>query len=311
MTATTKCPICSADAEGQEDFRTDDLRVTCDVCGRYAITRHARTNLPHELDEAQRSHLSAVTRRASDEGAPLLLRSDSLRTVLDENPRPPGPVEMMELLLGFVGRKAPIAGQAADVRESDYPIAFARGPAELAFLLSSLEGLGWIKRGSTQESRGRFHVTIDGWRRLAELKTKPRQSRTAFVAMSYEASLNDAWERGFKATLHALGYDPVRVDREEHNEKVDDYMIARIRESAILIADATGHRNNVHWEAGFALGLGIPVIWTCRQDEIEKASFDTRQYHHVTWTDPDDLAKKLRARIEATITDRPAPRTNN
>ncbi len=35
-----------------------------------------------------------------------------------------------------------------------------------------------------------------------------------------------------------------------------------------MIADFTGHRGGVYFEAGFAHGLGIPVIWTCREDQL-------------------------------------------
>ena len=40
----------------------------------------------------------------------------------------------------------------------------------------------------------------------------------------------------------------------------------QIRKSKFLIADFTGQRGGVYYEAGFAYGLGLPVIWTCRKD---------------------------------------------
>ena len=55
---------------------------------------------------------------------------------------------------------------------------------------------------------------------------------------------------------------------------------------------------NVHYEAGFAHGLGRPVIYTCREDCKDYLRFDTRQIHHIFWTDADDLACQLQARLE-------------
>ena len=72
-------------------------------------------------------------------------------------------------------------------------------------------------------------------------------------------------------------------------------------ESGLLIADFSGHRQGVYFEAGLAMGLGIPVIFTCRDTDIDIAHFDTRQYNHVTWYDPADLCSKLEIRISATI----------
>ena len=57
----------------------------------------------------------------------------------------------------------------------------------------------------------------------------------------------------------------------------------------------------MYFEAGFAMGLGRPVIWTCRKDDIDNAHFDTRQYNHIVWENEKELYEKLKNRIEATI----------
>ena len=64
-------------------------------------------------------------------------------------------------------------------------------------------------------------------------------------------------------------------------------------------------RGGVYFEAGFALGLSIPVIWTCREDMIKHVHFDTRQFNHIVWTDADDLFTKLKNRIGAVSGDGP------
>lgn len=69
----------------------------------------------------------------------------------------------------------------------------------------------------------------------------------------------------------------------------------------MLIADFTKQRGGVYFEAGFAMGLGIPVIWSCRSDDINNLHFDTRQYNHIVWNDYSDLRTKLVNRIKATV----------
>jgi hypothetical protein len=69
----------------------------------------------------------------------------------------------------------------------------------------------------------------------------------------------------------------------------------------LVVADFTGHRGGVYFEAGYAQGRGIPVIWCCRKDDIEHAHFDTRQNNHVTWTTPAELRELLKNRIAATL----------
>jgi nucleoside 2-deoxyribosyltransferase len=120
--------------------------------------------------------------------------------------------------------------------------------------------------------------------------------------MWFDKSIDPAW-KAIEAGIRNAGYEPLRIDRKEHNNKIDDEIVAGIRRSKFLVADFTNHRGGVYFEAGLAMGLGLPVIWLCRQDDLEHAHFDTRQYNHIPWEigKLDELSKSLKNRIEATI----------
>ena len=79
--------------------------------------------------------------------------------------------------------------------------------------------------------------------------------------------------------------------------------------SRFLVADftqgETGPRGGVYYEAGFAHGLNIQVIFTCRKDALEKVHFDTRQYPHIVWETPQELRDKLAKRISSVLGDGP------
>lgn len=47
------------------------------------------------------------------------------------------------------------------------------------------------------------------------------------------------------------------------------------------------------------MGLGIPVIWAIRRDEISKMHFDTNHYPHIVWENENDLREELEAAILA------------
>jgi nucleoside 2-deoxyribosyltransferase len=141
----------------------------------------------------------------------------------------------------------------------------------------------------------------DGWRRLKQLRLREVDPDSAFVAMRFTDDLRDVFAEGIEPALLSTGFRSIRVDLIEHNGKIDDRIVADIRKSLLVVADFTGHRQNVYFEAGFALGLGRHVIWTCRDSDIGQAHFDTRQYNHVVWCDAADLRERLRNRIEATI----------
>ena len=112
---------------------------------------------------------------------------------------------------------------------------------------------------------------------------------------------NAVYEQGFHKAITDCGFVPVRVDMIHHNDKIDDRIVAEIRKSNFLVADFTGIRGGVYFEAGFAMGLGLPVIWTCRKDFVDQVHFDTRQYNHIVWETPEELYNSLKDRIEATI----------
>jgi hypothetical protein len=92
-----------------------------------------------------------------------------------------------------------------------------------------------------------------------------------------------------------------RVDKAQHNEDINDKIIAEMRRSKFMVSDFTGHRLGVYFEAGFMLGLGRGVIFTCKEGEIGQAHFDTSHRNHVIWKDAADLREKLKTRIQGTI----------
>ena len=168
------------------------------------------------------------------------------------------------------------------------------------------------KKYAREEMHGCI-LTVKGYARLAELETTDTESSKGFVAMWFHASTNDAWEQGIKPGIEAAGYEPSRIDQKEYVNKIDDEIIAEIRRSRFVVADFTqgedGASGGVYYEAGFAHGLDIPVIFTCKKNALDKVHFDTRQYNHITWETPEELREKLAARISAVIGD--GPRKDN
>ena len=135
---------------------------------------------------------------------------------------------------------------------------------------------------------------MKGYDHLEELRNVAPDSSQAFVAMWFNESLSEVWEQGIKPAITDSGHEPFRIDQTEDIGKVDDLIIAEIKRSRFVIADFThddGVRGNVYYEAGFAHGLGISVIFTCREDLINEAHFDTRQYNHIVWDTAEDLRK--------------------
>ena len=155
--------------------------------------------------------------------------------------------------------------------------------------------------------------TLDARLWVEEQLRERGTGQQVFVAMWFDPTLDNIYKEGFKKGIAQAGYAPYRVDQDaHHSDKLDDRVLAGIRQSRIMVADFTCEEitreggdkpeglpnGNVHYEAGFAHGLGLPVIYTCRQDCKGYLRFDTRQINHIFWRDAADLARQLQVRLK-------------
>jgi len=308
----TTCLVCGA-LVVRTDYGSSSPSYPCRACGPYRLTEYAAQRFHEAVGMAygtptllQNHHLLSAVLRERHEltGAEVPVASlDELRAAA--RPLPDGYLGGVDRVLVYAADHLPrLGGKATLVPQFDYPLAYARDPAELVGIVElgvEMKYLHMYRKGNQADDPVEVSPTVDGWRRLQEIRTRRVERRQAFVAMAFADDLAPAYADGIAPALEATGYRPYRVDRVEHNDKIDDRIVAGIRQSGLLVADFTLHRGGVYFEAGLALGLGLPVIWTCRRDDIGNAHFDTRQYNHIVWDAPADLLAKLRARIEATL----------
>lgn len=151
-------------------------------------------------------------------------------------------------------------------------------------------------------------------------------SKQAFVAMwfnrdenikEYKYDMQKVYEQAIEPAISTSKdtYTAMRIDCKEHCNDINDEMIAEIRKSKFVVADLTGYRGGVYFEAGFAYGLGLPVIYTCNQEWLntqkddkgniirEGVHFDLNHRNMILWdyNKLEDFKEALRKRIEAVI----------
>ena len=146
-------------------------------------------------------------------------------------------------------------------------------------------------------------ITPKGYAYLDSLSHYTTSSQIGFCAMWFDESVLPIWTNAIEPAIKGAGYDAKRIDTDHHNNRIDDEIIAMLRRSKFVVADFTGQRGGVYFEAGFALGLGLQVIWTCKNTELNDVHFDNRQYNFVIWEEGklDVFRVALQNRIEATI----------
>ena len=309
-----RCPIWNTVATDESEPGRDGMSLNSPRAGgRYFISRSAAAMVV-SLDERLKARLTSwlVDQRCSGIRRPEVMTSsiDDAARYRDLTVR-----QRVDRLLGFIAKRSPQIGTTFSLTSQETTCAAmawseSSNMEEVRFLLGYIEKRGWLETGESVPDQ--YVLTIDGHARLAELEAKDTGSSRAFVAMWFDPSMDDAWEKGIKPGIEDSGYEPIRVDKTEFNERIDDEIIAEIRRSRFLVADFTQDgdraRGGVYYEAGFAHGLDLPVIFTCRKDVIDNGliHFDTRQYNHIVWETPGELRRRLAERIAATIGDGPS-----
>jgi len=121
--------------------------------------------------------------------------------------------------------------------------------------------------------------------------------------MSFADELETVYADAIAPAIRESGFEPLRIKDENvpSDVTINDAILAAIKRSKFTIADFTDNRNGVYFEAGYALGLGQKVIYTCRNADFESIHFDTNHYQYIVWETPEQLKKGLIDKIEVFI----------
>jgi hypothetical protein len=157
-----------------------------------------------------------------------------------------------------------------------------------------------------QRAKDVYHIdriTFEGLEYLESINVPNALLRQVFVAYWFSDEMFRIYDDYIVKAVREAGFDPVdaRVSSDKAERKIDDEIVSFIKGSKFLIADFTNNRGAVYFEAGFAMGMGLPIIWACKdnKDDVDKLCFDTRQYPHIVWKDGPDFYQKLLKRIQA------------
>jgi nucleoside 2-deoxyribosyltransferase len=295
---TFDCYICHLENQESQGIGALDhsFKVNCQRCGKYLITNEALSLLP-SLDKKYK--LSAWVRDINERSQTIPnIKASTIKTLINSFPDYT-PIQRQLILMRSVERRTDYPGKSTPiVPKNDYPLAWATCEKELNYYLQNLVDRKLLNLPSKGHSEindiiNDVAISASGWEYLEKHSKIAAISDQAFVAMSFSESLYDIWKNSIKAAIEKAGYKAYRIDNEKHNERIDVKLMAEIKNSKFLIADVTDQKQGVYFEAGYALGLGIPVIWSCRQDNLEKVHFDTRQYNHIVWQNEEQLKEVL------------------
>lgn len=325
MTDTTKCLICQAPIKEPEPLNwvNDSLDgYSCPRCGDYwvgsytkgCIQDRLRDPIHNTLDEQKVAKLSHWVRTKHEANMPneqgrrkLIILDKKLIDSIIKSPRP-SPAEQADKFVLWLGDNIEYADHYIEANKfSIQAIIGAINESEFDFVLSHLKDKGIIKT-KTAVGRGNTAVTLsfEGWEYLQKLKLGSVDSQKAFMAMQYDdAQLDIIVEETFKPAVKQTGFDLFKLPDRPKAGLIDDRIRTEIQTSRFLISDLTHENRGAYWEAGYAEGLGKPVIYTCEKKKFKrlKTHFDTNHHLTIRWDadNPGEVAEELKATIRATL----------
>lgn len=305
-----RCSVCNNGlGSPPKETANDSTIIDCHRCGLFEVTNSLLSSLPRKLEgnESRRAVLShAMHRMRRDSGKPVVLTTDIVKRLPDM--KLPSPTEQAETLILRLGEKS-AASEYHNVMTPDYGSAIgAIGHEGLKFIVEHLVSEGVLQRGPRSGVSLIARLTFKGWQRFDELKRGKAAGMKAFMAMKFnEPELDRVFNEAFVPAAAEAGFRLAKLDDEPRAGLIDDRMRTEIRTSRFVIADLTHQNAGAYWEAGFAEGLGKPVIYTCGSKEFRDRGthFDTNHHHTVQWSveNIEQASKLLKATIRATLPD--------
>jgi hypothetical protein len=299
------CPVCLQSSQ-QGKYSTEWLSVNCPNCGEFIITQEAKLEAQHKIsnDETNKARASHGIRKRAASGQQVKVYSYDINSLLETEL--PSIMEQADNLLSHFasGTKEPGKSQRIAASEEWIGVTGAISKASVDALLGYLTNENYLLIPNTGQMRT-YCMTVRGWVHYEELQKQAKDSTQAFMAMKFGEPELDAIVDGiFRPAVAQTGFRLQKLNDEQSAGLIDDQLRVHIRRSRFLIADLTHGNKGAYWEAGFAEGIGIPVIYTCKESEFGKEShFDTNHHLTVLWNPdkPEEAAEKLKATIRATL----------
>lgn len=319
MKDITQCHLCGS--KQIEVIRTEyrDVRHwRCDRCGDVLVAYSTIVSLPKYKSDLWL--LSAFCRKRTKlRLPPEMIHNNNIEKFIGQMSPPANVSEAKNRIIKELVKRSDLMGGWLEYDPNlNLDVVLHKGEED--FIIRSLKDTGIIEIEGMIKGEDKIRLSPKGWEAYEELKNINLESNQVFIAMWYNektVKLREALRTG----VEEAGYYPVIVDERHFTGNIMDYVLGRIRESKFVIADFTvspeeeveinkeksdelenlkvksGTRGGVYYEAGFAKGLGLEVIHTCKNDNISKnrLHFDVAQENTMFWNDEDVKISSVRS----------------
>lgn len=313
MLTRTNCPVCSTTLEGwtpHVDGRDCEL-FECSVCGDFIATMECIEDLPgvHRDVDERRLRISHALRKMGRQRTRQVFHS-TLAAQFASIPLP-RPREQSDNLVRWLGENLKHLGDCVDLQGNRMRAVCGTHSVDgfdliMGELLKSELVYGSRSMGSAGTEWAFVTLTFDGWDYFEDLIRGQGAHGRGFMAMEYgHEDLDRIFGEVFVPGALGAGFELRRLSDEPKAGLIDNRMRVEIQNAVFLVADLTHSNPGAYWEAGYAEGLGKPVIYTCEKSKFdrEKTHFDTSHHYTIIWdaADAKRAGDELKLAIRATL----------
>jgi nucleoside 2-deoxyribosyltransferase len=317
MTSAQKCPVCQ-NAHGGTAILSDTLsdykHIKCDLCGEFnasgTILATGLRTKGYKLSPVQIAALTHLIRQQNDNG-----KTDFKVTSvwLDENAEAlklPSHAQQVTNIIRHIGDMITANGDEITELPGHFSASVGsynlRRCAKIVFQLKDNNILraesgeylsGILANGKLQSKLLHVDLTLKGWELYEKEKRGKFGGNYGFIAMKFDDEILDPFVNQVIKPLvkEKLKFDIVDLRDVSEAGVIDNIMRERIRDAAFVLVDLSHGNRGAYWEAGYAEGLGKPVLYLCEKSSFHnndtKPHFDTNHCTTVMWSKDGDNTK--------------------
>ena len=325
MTEEFKCPFCQQDPAEKRTIPSKDVYVvTCRNCGKYKVTeefcmwsgvedsnlliRHADT-----IDKYPIGHVQGVIHEHNLRelipfigwGSTAETEFMSIKELMESVQIPQNPSQKIDKLLQNLDEAShsKVGKRLGLNYDMGGKWCYAENTEEFLFILKAAEERGYFAQANFPTGKCTVTLSIEAWERIEDIKQVNQNSRQGFIACWFTDPPNPN-NQAIIEGIKIAGYEPMILQGRHFPETVISKALSEIKKSRFVIVDLTGERKSVFFEAGYALGIGLDIIFVVEKEywDVNKASleFYVKNYNIKAYSS----AEELKEIVETAIAER-------
>lgn len=275
----------------------DGRYIDCTFCGLFKLSRSADYSYFKNEDRVSinvRATLSWLVRSHNAENT-FIITTSVVESIDSGAIRRPSREMQVLNLVRWIGDRIEQSGSTI----SAFPVNLsaiigAISPAIAQSMVEECIESGLVRKTVKNINPGSRFVYHDlsskGWQTYELSRKGSSPGNYGFLALKFnDIDLDRFVNEVVKPATLELGYGIFDMRDLSQAGLIDNLMRSKIRDSAFVVADLTHDNLGAYWEAGFAEGVGKPVIYLCNRSRFQqfKTHFDVNHYTTLLWDEAD------------------------